>query len=98
MLKSYLRQFHNQFKFKYEEDNFLKNLRNDETEKNILKNFYYGDIINFIDKLRINYKVLIYEDLVNKPEFFHLQLFNFIDTNIDYKNEIINSVQGFPLF
>ena len=96
ILRSYLQQFHNQFKFKYDEDNFLKNLRNDETEKNILKNFYYGDIINFIDKLRINYKVLIYEDLKNRPEFFHSQLFNFIDTHINYKNEIFNSSKDKP--
>ena len=91
MLRSYLQQFHNQFEFKYDENNFLKNLRNDETEKNILKNFYYGKIINFIDKLKVNYKVLIYEDLKNRPEFFHSQLFDFIDIHIDYKNEILNS-------
>ena len=91
MLKSYLQTFYKDFKFKYEEDDFLKDLRNDRTEKNILKNFFYGDIINFIDKFRINYKILIYEDLKKKPEFFHSQLFDFIDMHIDYKNIIINS-------
>lgn len=91
MLRSYLLQFHNTFKFEYNEDNFLKDLRKDETDLNILKNFYYGEIIKFIEKLKINYKVLIYEDLKNNPSVYHQQLFNFIGITIDYKNQIINS-------
>ena len=60
MLRSYFIQFHSEFKFEYNEDNFLKDLRENKTEKNILNNFYYGEIIKFIEKLKINYKVLIY--------------------------------------
>lgn len=91
MLRSYFIQFHRDFKFEYNEDNFLKDLRENKTEKNILNNFYYGEIIKFIEKLKINYKVLIYEDLKNNPNVYHQELFNFIGINIDYKNQIFNS-------
>ena len=90
LLRSYMLQFHRGFKFEYNEDNFLKDLRENETNSNILKNFYYGEIVKFIEKLKINYKVLIYEDLKNNPFDYHQQLFNFIGININYKNQIIN--------
>ena len=93
MLRSYFTQFHRGFKFEYNEYNFLKDLRENKTEKNILKNFYYGEIINFIEKLKINYKVLIYEDLKNNPKVYHQELFNFIGINIDYKDQIFNSTE-----
>ena len=91
ILRSYFIQFHSTFKFEYNEYNFLKDLRENKTEKNILNNFYYGEIIKFIEKLKINYKVLIYEDLTNNPKVYHQELFNFIGINIDYKNQIFNS-------
>jgi hypothetical protein len=91
MLRSYLDYFYTDFKFEYNENTFLKDLRENRTNSNILKNFYYGEIIKFIEKLKINHKVLIYEDLKNNPKVFHQQLFNFIGTNIDYDNQIFNS-------
>jgi hypothetical protein len=91
MLRSYLNHFHTDFKFEYNESNFIKDLRENRTNKNILKNFYYGEIIKFIEKLKINHKLLIYEDLKNNPKVFHQELFNFIGINVDYKSQIVNS-------
>ena len=97
MLRSYLTQFHHKFKFKYNKDDFLKDLRENEKKNNILRNFYYGEIIEYIEKFKINYKVLIYEDLNNKPELFHQQIFNFFDIHIVYKNEIIKASRNSSL-
>lgn len=91
ILRSYLDHFYSKFKFEYNENTFLEDLRENGTNKNILKNFYYGEIIKFIEKSKINHKVLIYEDLKNNPKVFHQQLFNFIGTHIDYKNQTLNS-------
>jgi hypothetical protein len=92
ILKSYFHQFY-PFPFEYNEDNFLKDLKN-ETKNNLLKNFYYGNLIKFIEELGLNYKVFLYENLKYKPNLFHSQLFDYIKVNhFEYKNEVINFSQ-----
>jgi len=90
ILKSYFEQFHRGFEFQYDLDEFKKDIRNNSRD-NILKNFFYGSIAEYLRKSRLRYKILLYEDLKYNPNFFHSQLFKFMNINIKYKNEIFNS-------
>jgi hypothetical protein len=90
ILSSYLNQFINKFKFKYLEADFINDLNN-ISKVNILKNFYYGQLICKLNELNSNFKIFLYEDLKYDFRKFHLDLFKFLGVKeIYYDNIFIN--------
>ena len=100
MLEKNLNQFVPYFNFQYSYKDFYMNLNGEKKNNFILKNFFYGEIYNFIKAISKNSKIFLYEDLKKDYKFFIKELLRYleVDQNIEeikIKNVKINPSKSF---